>query len=195
MAVRQTQLPVSFYTANRSETQLHYMKEFENDDLNTMLLEHVFTNLTNLLHYEDRNSMRFSIESRLPFLDYRIVEFAFSLSHNYKIRGSTTKWLLNQVAKDVLPGDVLNRKDKMGFTTPAHQWFLADENLNYFEQYLNKENVLYEQISPTLRAHFDRSFSFLKQHKYSTPSSSGDINGLWRFFTASMWLESTIRDT
>ena len=189
-AIRNTQFPVSFYTENRSDTQLHYMDTFEQDDLNTMLLEHVFTNLTNLLHYEDRNSMRFSIESRLPFLDYRIVEFAFSLSHHYKIRGSTTKWLLNQVAKDVLPLDVLNRKDKMGFTTPAHQWFLADENLSYFERYLTKGNTLYEQISPGMREHFDRSFKILKQCKYTTPSSSGDINGLWRFFTASIWLDT-----
>lgn len=189
-SMRLTRSPVSFYTRNRENTQLAYFKEFENDDLNTLLLEHVFTNLTNLLHYEDRNSMRFSIESRLPFLDYRLIEFAFSLPSKYKIRGSTTKWLLQGLACSVLPKEVLNRKDKMGFTTPAHQWFLQDENMVYFKNYLSEQNPLYQTLSSWMRDYLNKSFKILSDHKHSSPSAAGDINALWRFFTANMWLES-----
>jgi len=185
-----TQSPVSFYTRNRENTQLGYFQEYENDDLNTILLEHVFTNLTNLLHYEDRNSMRFSIESRLPFLDYRLVEFAFSLPAKYKIRGSTTKWLLHGLASSILPEEVLNRKDKMGFTTPAHQWFLQDENLAYFKGYLSEKNSLYQSLSSGMRDYLNNSFKLLSEHKHSSPEGAGDINALWRFFTANMWQES-----
>lgn len=182
----------NFYTSNREDTQLHYFEPFQQDDLNTLLLEHTFTNLPNLLHYEDRNSMRFSVESRLPFLDYRLVEFAFSLPHHYKIRGSTTKWMLNQVAQKILPRDVLERKDKMGFTTPAHQWFLHNDNISHFEKYMQKDNPLLSNLSPFMKEHLSRSFQTLSDAKSTTltPATSGDINGLWRLFTANIWLEA-----
>lgn len=183
-------VPAQFYSKNAQESQLKYFSEYDNDHLNTLLLEHVFTNLTNLLHYEDRNSMRFSVESRLPFLDYRLIEYAFTLSHHYKIRGSTTKWLLSNVAKNVLPTEVLNRKDKMGFTTPAHEWILQKENMSYFGGLLNAKNHIFTNLSPTLQSHLKSSFNRLANDKTPSTASGVDINGLWRFFTANMWHES-----
>ncbi len=185
-----TSTPPKFNTGNIKETQLGYFTEFEGDDLNSLLLEHVFTNLSNLLHYEDRNSMRFSIESRLPFLDYRLVELAFSLPHQYKVRGSTTKWLLHNVARDVLPHKVLHRKDKMGFTTPSHKWFLEGDNVKFFEQYFNDDNYIYKSISPYMREFLLSSFNSLSAPQNHTPAAGGNFNALWRFFTANMWLES-----
>ena len=189
-----TRNPVRFNTSYWEETPLRYLSEFAGDDLNTVLLEHVFTNLTNLLHYEDRNSMRFSVESRLPYLDYRLVEFAFSLSHHYKIRGSTTKWLLYETAKKVLPKDVLTRKDKMGFTTPGHLWLCQKANLVYFEHYFKKENVLMHRLSGSTRDYLTKAFTKLRrcQSEKMTPATSGDINALWRFITANMWLQGTV---
>ena len=134
--------------------------------------------------------MRFSIESRLPFLDYRLVEFAFSLPHQYKIRGSTTKWLLHGVAKDVLPPQVLHRKDKMGFTTPAHKWLLQDETINFLKKYFNDCNPLYNELSLSMQQYLSNSFKILTETTDLTPASGGDINALWRFFTANMWYES-----
>lgn len=186
--------PVKFYTNNIADTQLACMKEFALDDLNTLLLEHVFTNLTNLLHYEDRNSMRVSIESRLPYLDYRLVEYAFSLNHEYKIRGDRTKWLLYNVSKTVLPQDVLNRKDKMGFTTPAHQWFLSDNNLDFFSKFISEENVIFSQLSQSMRDYLRQSYNLLHNHHQNpiTPATGGDINALWRFFTANIWYQTVM---
>ncbi len=81
------------------------------------------TNLPMLLRYEDRNSMAFSLEARVPFLDYRVVEFAQSLDYRMKIRGYTTKWILREAFKDLLPREVYERKDKKGFPTPTSEWF------------------------------------------------------------------------
>lgn len=189
-----TRNPVQFNMPQWKETSLRYMSEFADDDLNTLLLEHVFTNLTNLLHYEDRNSMRFSVESRLPYLDYRLVEFAFSLGEHYKIRGNTTKWLLYEVAKNVLPQDVLNRKDKMGFTSPAHLWLCQKANLVYFEPYFNKDNVVMHRLSDSMRKYLMKAFMTLRRSppEIMTPATSGDINALWRFITANMWLEGSV---
>ena len=79
--------------------------------------------LPSLLRYEDRNSMAHSIETRLPFLDYRLVEFVFALPEGYRVRGTTTKWILRRALRDVLPAGVRARRDKMGYETPTDLWF------------------------------------------------------------------------
>jgi asparagine synthase (glutamine-hydrolysing) len=78
--------------------------------------------LPSLLRYEDRNSMAFSIETRLPVLDYRLVEFAFSLPDDEKLDGAVTKAILRRALGDRVPASVLERRDKMGFETPADVW-------------------------------------------------------------------------
>lgn len=78
--------------------------------------------LPSLLRYEDRNSMAFSIETRLPFLDYRLVEFAFALPDDQKLAGTTTKAILRRALGDRVPPSVLARRDKMGFETPTDLW-------------------------------------------------------------------------
>jgi asparagine synthase (glutamine-hydrolysing) len=78
--------------------------------------------LPSLLRYEDRNSMAFSIETRLPFLDYRLVEFAFSLPDDQRLDGITTKAIMRRALADRVPAPVLDRKDKMGFETPTDLW-------------------------------------------------------------------------
>ncbi|MBK8628517.1 MAG: hypothetical protein IPN86_24090 [Saprospiraceae bacterium] len=95
------------------------------------------SSLPNLLHYEDRNSMAFSIESRVPFLDHRIVELAFSLPLHYKIKNGYTKWILREAMKESLPEKIFLRKDKIGFVTPGEvKWlrnelkYLVDTNFN-----------------------------------------------------------------
>lgn len=79
-----------------------------------------------LLHWEDRNSMAHSLESRVPFLDYRLVEFVTGLPDHYKIRAGMTKTVMREGMKDLVPGVVLQRRDKMGFVTPEQVW--AKEN-------------------------------------------------------------------
>lgn len=184
--------PVCFYASQAYASQLDSMLPFETDPLNSILLEHVLTNLTNLLHYEDRNSMAFSIESRLPFLDYRLVEFAFTLGHEYKIRGSTTKWILLEVAKEILPSSVLNRKDKMGFTTPAHKYFLEPQHATYFARFITARNPFFATLSPSMQTYLTNAYNtlFHRDPQSITPAQGGDMNALWRLFTATLWAES-----
>lgn len=75
-----------------------------------------------LLRYEDRNSMAFSIESRVPFLDHRLVEFIRALPTNQKIHGGWTKYILRKMLNDKLNDKVVWRKDKKGFVTPQQDW-------------------------------------------------------------------------
>jgi asparagine synthase (glutamine-hydrolysing) len=80
------------------------------------------TNLQMLLHWEDRDSMAHSVESRIPFLDYRLVEFVLGLPTDYKIAGGVTKRVLRESMRGVLPERVRGRMDKMGFLTAEEAW-------------------------------------------------------------------------
>ena len=80
------------------------------------------TNLPQLLRYEDRNSMHSSIETRLPFLDYRLVELGVALPFDMKIRGGIQKAVLRDAMRGVTPDLILDRKDKVGFAAPDRSW-------------------------------------------------------------------------
>ena len=82
----------------------------------------LYTHLPMLLHWEDRDSMAHSLESRLPFLDYRVVELALSLPDAYKISRGMTKRILRESMKGILPRPVRNRVDKLAFVTPEELW-------------------------------------------------------------------------
>lgn len=76
-----------------------------------------------LLRYEDRNSMAYSIESRVPFLTPQIAEFAYSLPEEYHVApDGTTKALLKAAMRGLVPDVILDRRDKIGFATPEGQW-------------------------------------------------------------------------
>jgi asparagine synthase (glutamine-hydrolysing) len=79
--------------------------------------------LPELLHYEDRNSMAHSLEARVPFLDYRLVELLFSLGPAELIERGRTKAVLRRALGDLLPPVVRDRVDKLGFVTPEAAWF------------------------------------------------------------------------
>jgi asparagine synthase (glutamine-hydrolysing) len=80
------------------------------------------TSLPMLLHWEDRDSMAHSVEARVPFLDYRLVEFIVGLPDDYKIADGITKRVLRQGMSGVLPERVRVRVDKLGFVTPEEVW-------------------------------------------------------------------------
>jgi asparagine synthase (glutamine-hydrolysing) len=92
-------------------------------DLGKRLYADVFQfSLPCLLRYADRNSMAFSIESRMPLLDYRLVEHIFSLPLSLIVRDGWTKWVFRRAMETRLPSEVQWRKDKMGFVTPEGVW-------------------------------------------------------------------------
>ena len=91
-------------------------------------LEITCSQLPSLLRYEDRNSMRHSIETRLPFLDYRVVELGLSIPVDYKIRKGWTKLALREAMVGILPDIVIWRTNKLGFESPSATWMMSYEN-------------------------------------------------------------------
>ena len=78
--------------------------------------------LPTLLRYEDRNSMGNSVESRLPFLDYRLVEFSLALPEPLKVRDGYGKWILRQAARGLIPERIRRARYKFGFTVNINAW-------------------------------------------------------------------------
>lgn len=102
-------------------------KLFGSDTLNKSLLNHFEYKLEHLLKWDDRNSMRFGIESRNPFLDYRLIERSITMDEKFKIDNGMTKTILRKAIKGIVPDEIRNRKDKVGFETPEDEWFRRED--------------------------------------------------------------------
>ena len=120
---------IKFYQKTRNYTapsQFYSLAELQKYEI-------VENTLLSLLHIEDRNSMAHSVESRLPFLDYRMVEFCINIPAEQKIKGTNTKFIFRESMKDFLPSEVYNRKDKIGFATPLEaRYFGPGKEFNGF---------------------------------------------------------------
>ena len=95
--------------------------------LNRVLYADIKTYLVELLMKQDQMSMAASIESRVPFLDHKLVEFAARLPVRWKHNGLTSKRVLREAARDLLPREILERP-KMGFPVPVGEWLRGPWN-------------------------------------------------------------------
>lgn len=93
------------------------------DRLNRRLYKQHRTGLVNLLHYGDAISMMHSLENRLPFLDYRLVEFAFQLPGHFKVSHGFGKYIHRMAYREKLPAEIVFKKAKLGFVSPLHSLF------------------------------------------------------------------------
>lgn len=109
-----------------SQTLSHYENVSEGDVVNFMTLADFYTTSQVLFHMSDRIFSHFNVRSRSPFMDYRMVQMAFSMGTRFKIHEGVTKWILRKAAQRYLPPQVLARKDKRGFSAPVNRWFQWD---------------------------------------------------------------------
>ncbi len=126
------------------------------------------TQMPHLLKYEDKNSMRHSVETRLPFIDYNVLETAVSIESNYKIKDGWTKYILRKVVNDILPSSVVWRKSKLGFEAPTKSWIDGiDEDIKIS---IRKSTILKVIIGVV---DFERL----------------DLNQKWKLFNVAKWEE------
>jgi len=108
--------------------------------LNRLLYADTKTYLHELLMKQDQMSMAASIESRVPFLDHKLVEFSARMPERMKLRGWTTKYVLRESMKGVLP-DVILKRRKMGFPVPVGTWFRGKYR-SVIDEYVLSERTL-----------------------------------------------------
>jgi asparagine synthase (glutamine-hydrolysing) len=138
------------------------------------------TNLTALLHYEDRNAMAFSIESRVPYLDVRLVEYIASLPLDQKIRNGMTKHVLRRAIKGLVPEPVRCRTDKMGFVTPDEIWM--KEELRPFVLEVFTSSAFHARPYWDADAVTKNYLAFLAGKSAYSPE-------IFRIFCAELWLQ------
>lgn len=108
-------------------------------------MEILSTQMPHLLKYEDRNSMRNSIETRLPFIDYRVLETALSINSQFKIKDGWTKYILRKMVDSLLPKNIVWRKNKFGFEAPTKSWLDAIDTK--MEKAIQDSNIIKEITS------------------------------------------------
>ncbi len=140
--------------------------------------------LPSLLHIDDRSSMAHGVESRAPFLDYRLVEYLFSLGPEYKIRDGMTKFILRSSFKNILPEEVRVRRDKMGFATPLEKWLRMELKGKVEELFKSKEFLD--------RPYFDHG-NVIKEFKDFAEGRKRDSHyTIWSWVNLELWFRKFI---
>ena len=124
-----------YYSESNIVSNLYHPK-----DLQSSMVEHFEFKLEHLLKWDDLNSMRFSVESRVPFLDYRLVETSLNLNSNLIIDKGMTKKILRESVKTIVPLAIVNRIDKKGFSNPRAEWYRTYDFKNLILQTLNSDD-------------------------------------------------------
>lgn len=151
-----------------------------NQDLADALLH---TSIPGLLHYEDRSSMAFGIEARTPFLDVNLVEHVMSLPFEEKIKGATTKSLLREAMRGILPETVRLRRDKKGYPTPLSRWLRCElrdfaRDLLLSEESRRRKVLKLEVVERHLREHLEGR----ADHSWL----------IWRWMTLEQWFRQFV---
>ena len=125
-------VPPSMLHVEKLGVSVDYIKQFKlpsGDVIQKNCYEQlIYTVLPQLLHWEDRNSMANSLESRVPFLDFRFVEFNLSLLPDMKIADGYTKQILREAMFSILPEKIRMRTDKIGFATAEEYWMAGQSS-------------------------------------------------------------------
>lgn len=121
--------------------------------------------LPELLKWEDKNAMNYSIESRLPYLDYRFVETCLSINNNYKIKNGWSKYILRKNLEKYMPYEIAYNKRKIGFNAPVEEWWPRSEEIL---ETINNSKIL-QQISK-------KKFKFV-----------ADRDLEWRLYNIAVW--------
>jgi asparagine synthase (glutamine-hydrolysing) len=145
--------------------------------LKRMLYTDINTHLVELLMKQDQMSMAASIESRVPFLDHPLVEFAASIPSCYLVKGLEGKSILKSAVEDLLPHSIIYRK-KMGFPTPWPQWLAGDQLQELEALLLEPRSIQRNLFQP------DALRNIFAEHRSRTRDNS---NRIWRLLNLELW--------
>lgn len=147
-----------YYDAAPPKLFKHYINNFSYHYIRTLTIP-------SLLHYEDRASMAHSIESRVPFLDYRLVQLGINLHPHHLIYKKVSRPLYRKALENNLPAEIINRKIKLGFPTPFAKWTRKTLKPMVTDILLSKKSKIYEYLNmdfvkQKLDSHFEEKIDF-----------------------------------
>lgn len=128
----------AYHDQHRTKSSFHEVF-FSSTTLNENVRNHLLMKLHHLLRVEDKNSMRFGVEGRVPFLEHRLVEFGLRVPAGFKVRNGEVKHILKEAMRDLLPVLVYRRNNKIGYETPMDDWFREPRFAQYISTMLASE--------------------------------------------------------
>jgi asparagine synthase (glutamine-hydrolysing) len=137
------------------------------------------TAIPHLLRWEDKNAMRWSIESRVPFLDLHLVENAMALKSEQKLKEGKTKIAFKQAVRDILPAMISGRRDKIGFGTPVDEFFRLPKVVNYCKEVIYSDSFKkrpywnWQKVEKMFNSHITGKGNFGKE--------------LWKLVNVEVW--------
>ena len=155
---------------------------------NALWYELCAAGLPEALRSEDALGMAFSLESRLPFLDHRLVELAFSLSFDEKIGGGWTKRILRQATRGILPERVRLRRQKLGYPGEYNKWFCAPKNVEAIREILLDGRCVGRGVLDAARLRRD----FGGSRDKASARIRADVETTWRLVAQELWFRSCI---
>lgn len=165
---------------NRFKNQSLFFREFfKASNLNESVTKHLSMKLHHLLRVEDKNTMMFGVEGRLPFLEKTIVSQAISIPSSFKVRNGVVKFILKEACKSDLPTPIYNRNNKVGYESPMSEW-LKSEN---FKALIDE--MLTSPIQP-MKKYLNINYikGLWERHK----SNKGDFSSeIWKYFYLTKW--------
>ncbi len=145
--------------------------------------DHAHAVLPALLHYGDAISMAHGVESRQPFMDYRLVELVMPIAADLKLRGGESKWPIRAFLRRHHSAHIADRTDKKGYLTPIDQWMSADQGRLLVDTLLGRNSMILEWAD---RARVRRLIDLF------LGGATGVSNHLFRLLSAELWLEECI---
>jgi asparagine synthase (glutamine-hydrolysing) len=155
---------------------------FQSSTLKQTLINHFEYKLEHLLKWDDRNSMRFGIESRNPFLDFNLVEQTIHSKSDLKIKNGYTKSILRNAFIGLLPEKIRTRVDKVGFETPEDEWFRTDKFQEIIWGILNSESfasrkfIRIDTAKRIYQDHLDKKINVSKE--------------IWKWINIELWMRN-----
>ncbi|MFN8258892.1 MAG: asparagine synthase (glutamine-hydrolyzing) [Bacteroidales bacterium] len=158
---------------------------YASNTLNKAFLDHFEFKLEHLLKWEDINSMWFSLESRVPFLDYRLVEKTLALKPDQIIKNGVNKYIMRQALKGILPEKIRNRMDKIGFDNPADDWFRTIQFQRFLEDIFENGYFFKNKIMNS-----DKARQRYQQHLNHKANIHVEI---WKWINLNLWYDMFFR--
>ena len=157
----------------------YFNKFYSANNLHESLNFHLNYKLEHLLSWEDKNSMYHSTESRVPFLDKRLMAFVQKLPEHFIINKGLTKKILRDSIKEHLPSQIINRKDKIGFATPEDNWINDTRFKRLFkEKFIDQKPMISEYIDMEKISIY-----------YSEPNKKISNKGLFKLLFLEYWYQ------
>jgi asparagine synthase (glutamine-hydrolysing) len=179
---------VGFQSLMRADVSLPRMPEqrvIDSDKVKErLLMDHSCSILPGLLHYGDAISMAHGIESRHPFMDYRLVEWMFKLPARLRFQHNETKWVLREYLRQNGQAAIGNRPDKKGYPTPVGKWLASEQGKEVEHLLLDRQSLLHQWCDPL------KIKRLIEQNRQGVMASE---HHLYKLLSTQLWLDQCIQ--